>query len=101
MQGNSVPSMSVIPWSKALLVVMEASGQVLRGSGGPHSRPSQPGPTRVGQVVTSTGPEEPWRSSCPAEGGLGRRGPLHHFQLCLVGTVLLGQTAHKLPLGMV
>lgn len=39
MQGNGVPSVSVIPWSAALLVAMEATGQVLRGSGGPHSAP--------------------------------------------------------------
>lgn len=35
--------MSVVPWSTTRLVATEAMGQVLRGSGGPHSRPSQPG----------------------------------------------------------
>ena len=62
--------MSVNPWSTALLVAIEATGQVLRGSEAP--TPALPNlPTWLRRAVMSMWPEEPWRSSCPAVGGVG------------------------------
>lgn len=94
--------MSVIPWSTALLVAIEATGQVLRGSGGPHSRPSQPPDLAqtCGHVHVARGALE---EQLPGSGwGWGRGGYCVVFSCEYVaGTTLLGRTAHKVPLGTV
>ena len=74
MQGNSVPSMSVIPWSKALLVVMEASGQVLRGPEAPTRAP--PNLARPGLVRRSRprGRRSPGGAAAQQRGGWGGGG---------------------------
>ena len=98
-QGDSV---SVIPWSTALLVAIEATGQVLRGSGGPHSRPSQPPDLAqtCGHVHVAGGALE---EQLPGSGrGWGGGGHCVVFSCeYLAGTTLLGRTAHKGPLGTV
>lgn len=68
-QGDSV---SVVPWSTTRLVATEAMGQVLRGSGGPHSRPSQPG---LAQKCGHVHVEE----QLPGTGQVGAEGSLRHF----------------------